>query len=114
MAWQWRQLAQVRPGVTTPVVALTMGAGKAGIVRGFRVTNTSGVGDVPLFRLFHDNDGAVYDESTALYWDVPVHPGVPFENDGLLCLAPAAGNLAVRTSIISVLTFTFYGYNEDE
>jgi len=66
------------------------------------------------FRLFHDKDGTTYDETTALFFDESLAANttriITFtEGSGLWCYRDASGNVAVRSSTGSALTFTVYG-----
>jgi hypothetical protein len=61
------------------------------------------------FRIFADDDGTTYDESTALFWDVTIEGNTTVELDTFMALDGSAGNLAVRTSVANALTFTAFG-----
>ena len=64
-----------------------------------------------LFRLFIDDDGSTYDESTALYWDAPVsgHSTVQIDTFFPLAHVPGGGSLGVRTDTANALTFSVGG-----
>ena len=113
-----KQLAQVRPANTTAVSAYTPPS--ADIVTEIRlITVCNTTGSAATFRLFHDDNGTTYDETTALYFDKSVAANDTFsieytEDDGIW-MDDDTGNLAVRTGTNSALTFTIYGveHNDD-
>lgn len=74
------------------------------------VCNTSG--GVAAFRIFLDDDGTTYDESTALFWDISVAADTTVEillHNKSWWMTNSAGNLAVRTDTASAFTFTVFG-----
>lgn len=107
-------LAQARPANTTAATLITAPANMRGVrlsILRLVVCNTSGA--AATFRIFHDDDGTTYDESTALHYDTPIGPG---DTVHLLAYSPSAGvslkpggSLGVRTSVNSALTFSCYG-----
>lgn len=101
-----KQLAQVRPANTTAVSAYSPSEGVTAIIKWIEICNTSG--SSADFRLFHDDDGTTYDETTALAWDEPVAAD---DSYGVEVYYPvkSTGNFAVRTDTNSALTFTLYG-----
>jgi len=103
------QLGQNRPGDTNNHVLCNPSTGEICIVETLVVTNNTG--GAVTYRVFHDDDGTTYDQSTALYYDVSISANttdlLEFQNG--LALANPNGNLAVRSSSASALTFTAYG-----
>lgn len=103
-------LAQVRPANTTAATAVTASVSNTEITA-IHVCNTSGA--VRKARIFHDNDGSTYDETTALYWDVavPADSTLEINNEsgmsGIVLLKD--GTLGVRTDSANGLTFSIYG-----
>jgi hypothetical protein len=106
----------VRPTDTANLLLFTL-------VRGWQyrlkivIANTSG--SAATFRIFHSVAGTTYDETTTLAFDVSLATGArtEFPTDGYILMgSPAAGtavgNLAVRSSVGSALTFTAYGERE--
>ena len=107
MAIQPKQLGQSRPANTNAASIYRPAPGITGIVSSVCIVNTGS--SRILVRIFHDDDGVTYDESTALLWDEPIDPGSPFYRD---CYWPAnnsGGNFAVRTDTANDAVFTFYG-----
>jgi len=107
-------IGRLRPANTTAAALVTASANMRGVrlaVLRLVVCNTSGA--AATFRIFHDDAGATYDETTALYYDCPIGPGqtveiVTYSPSGGLSLKPG-GSIGVRTSVDSALTFTAYG-----
>lgn len=107
MTLQEKQLGQLRPANTTAASLYSPGAGITAIVKSVWICNTTGAGVT--FRIFVDDDGTTYDETTALFWDVTIEGNTTVELDTFMALDDSAGNLAVRTSSASALTFTAFG-----
>ena len=108
MAINGSQLGQLRPANTTAASLYSPASGETQVTA-LHISNTSAA--AATFRVFHDDDGTTYDETTALYWDVTVAAGdaVTITWDKGLYMNDATGNLAVRTSVADALTFTLYG-----
>lgn len=105
-------LAQVRPTDTANLEAFqaTLDTEVMLII----VTNTSGA--AATFRIFHDDINTIFNESTALFWDTIAPSTEPFlfqaraEGSGIQLNKGA--KLAVRSSVASAITFSFYGATE--
>ena len=104
------QLFQSRPADTN-AVSVHSPNGKTKVTRIF-VCNTSGAGSS--FRLFHDEDGTTYDETTALHWNTAVGADTTVVVADEVDMNNASGNLAVRSANANALTFTGYGYEKAE
>ena len=72
------------------------------------VCETSGNADS--YRIFHDNDGSTYDQSTALYYDKAINANDTHIIHPKIIMDDSSGNLAVRNATADRLTFTVYGY----
>jgi hypothetical protein len=107
MTLQEKQLGQLRPSNTTAASIYSPGAGVTTIVKQIYVTNTSSTGS--LFRIFVDDDGSTYDQSTAIFWDVSIDANTTVEISTFIAMNNSAGNLAVRTSQANTLTFSIFG-----
>lgn len=105
-----KQLGQLRPADANPASLYTPATGKKGRVTMVNVANTSAA--AATYRLFADDDGAVFDESTALFWDVELGAGKAH----VICvdwgMDDSGGNIGVRSSVASALTFTAFGDKE--
>ena len=106
MTLQEKQLGQVRPASTTAASLYSPGVGITAIIKSVWICNTTGA--TVLFRIFVDDDGTTYDESTALFWDVSVSGNTTVELDTFIALNDSAGNLAIRTETANALTFTAF------
>ncbi len=78
------------------------------------VTNTSGA--AASFNFFHDNDGVVFDATTALYWNVPAPIDGPVlfqaQAEGSGIQLNKGASIAVQSTVASALTFSIYGATE--
>lgn len=102
-----KQLGQTRPANTTAVSIYSPASNIDSLVKSIVICNTSGAAAVA--RIFHDDNGTTFDETTALAWDldIPIDGVVVLEL--FVAMADDTGNLAVRTSVNDALTFTVYG-----
>lgn len=105
------QLFQLRPDGTTAVTAYAGGGNLRAEFKRIVVCNTSGANRT--FRLCHDDDGGVFDESTALEWDrtVEAHQALTLTSEEPYggFVVSKNGTLGVRSDATSGLTFTGYG-----
>ncbi len=104
---QEKQLGQLRPANTTAASLYSPPAATTWVGKNLVVCNTSA--SSALFRVFHDEDGTTYDETTALFWDVSISAGETVSITGLMAGYTNAGNIGVRTDTANALTFTLYG-----
>ena len=113
MATSGSLIAQTRPSNTTASTAYTATL-KTSISR-IIVVNTTG--SAATFRLFHDDDGSPYDETTAVVWDNSIASGgyvdlQAYLDAGAITIA-VSGTLGVRSGTGNALTFNVYGQVED-
>lgn len=104
-----KQLAQARP-VTTATQFLYSPAGTGNVrTTGLQMVIVNDDATVQAtYRIFHDDDGSTYDESTALYWD----KALPVMTRHVINLGPmnnAAGSIGIRGTFNTGLTFTLWG-----
>lgn len=107
MAIQEKQLAQARENSTNAVSVYSPGANETAIIKSIVICNTSG--STRTFRIFLDDDGVTYDETTALYWDVVIDRESTTQIDTYWCMNDQNGNLAYRSSAANALTITVFG-----
>ena len=107
MAFQEKQLGQHRINSTTATSLYSPGAGVTAIIKSITIANTSGA--TAAFRLFIDDNGTTFDESTALYWDVDIATKTTVQIDMFWPMNVSTGNLATRTSVANAITFTAFG-----
>lgn len=102
-------LAQIRPGVTTAVTALT--AKMLTEVKKIVICNTTGA--PASYSVFHHDTGTTFDQTTALFYATVLAANTTAivnaeDASGGIAVANA-GAIGVQSSVISALTFTFYG-----
>ena len=102
-----RVLGQLRPANTTAASIYSPPANTYTQIDKIVICNVSG--GAANIRLFLDDDGTTYDESTALIFDLPLANTDYIVIDGPFGMSNASGNLAGRTSVNSALTFTVFG-----
>lgn len=102
------QLAQQRNATTTATSILANTSGRWAI-KTIKVCNTSD--DAATFTMYHDETGTTYDESTALYWEVPIASKETVLFDTYMCTGSQSSNVAYKTSVASALTVSLYGGN---
>ena len=107
MAFQEKQLGQHRINSTTATSLYSPGAGVTAIIKSVIVCNQTATSAD--FRLFIDDDGTTFDESTALFFDTPVGANSTVEIDTFWPMNNSAGNLATRTDTANAITFTAFG-----
>lgn len=107
MTIQEKQLGQARPGSTSAVSLYSPGASTTGILKNLIICNTTTA--LANMRVFMDDDGSTYDETTAIFWDVQIDANSTIQIDLHAGMNDAAGNIAVRTDVADALTFTLYG-----
>ena len=107
MSMQEKQLGQARPADTNAVSIYSPGSGVTGIIKNIVICNTSGA--IAKMRIFLDDDGTTYDETTALFWDVEIDADSSIQLDSHQGMNNSSGNLAVRTDTANALTFTVHG-----
>lgn len=103
-------LAQVRPATTAAVTAFTASQLPTEITT-IKACNTSGAART--CRIFHDDDGSTYDESTALYWDIDIPANktleISAEAEKTGIYVAKDGTIGVRSDAASGITFSMYG-----
>lgn len=107
MNLQEKQLGQLRPANTTAASLYSPDANLTGIAKNLVVSNTTAIETT--FRVFVDDDGTTYDETTALFFDVPLKGNTTVLIDMYAAMNDPTGNFAVRTGTASALTFTLFG-----
>lgn len=104
-----KQLGQLRPADTNAATLYAASKVK-GIVTDVEICNTSG--EFAECRIFHDDDGTTFDQTTALCWDEDVLPGASVNVSlagGRGLPVSNGGAVGVRSSVANALTFTAYG-----
>lgn len=109
MALQEKQLGQLRPANTTAASIYSPAISTTAIIKTIVVCCTSTSSGAKQFRIFLDDDGTTYDESTALYYDVNISNRETVTINTFIAMDDSSGNLAVRTDTADALTFTVFG-----
>lgn len=104
-------LGQSRPANTTAVSIYSPAANVIGFIQRIHICNTTG--SAATCRIFLDNDGTTYDQTTALEYDKSIGANNSLEFDygeQGMPMSDDSGNLAIRTDTNNALTFTVWGY----
>lgn len=101
-----KQLAQSRPANTT-AASIYSPTGETAIIKSIVICNVTGT--AAAFRIFLDDDGTTYDQTTALFYDANINGNETVEVDTYWPMNNSSGNLAVRTDTADALTFTVFG-----
>jgi len=109
MGLQEKQLGQLRPADAVAASLYSIGVTvTSGIVKTIIVCNVNSAATA-LYRIFADDDGTTYDETTALFYDISLGPNKSDQIDTFYAMSNSDGNLAVRTDTGNILTFTVFG-----
>lgn len=102
-----RLLGQVQ-AQTTPQTLYQPASGLIGVLKQIQAAHTGAGADV-LYRLYLDIDGTVYNEASAMAWDLRISPG---QSDlwGVWWPVTASGSLGISADTNAVLTVTAGGY----
>lgn len=109
MAVAFKQLAQARENSTNAVSVYSPASGETVIIPAGGITILNQSGAAATVRLFVDDDGTTYDQSTALIYDMSCPPGIPVHFGGIINMNDSTGNLAYRSSVANALTITVNG-----
>lgn len=103
-----KQLGQQRPPTGGTAVSLySPPASTIGVIKSIQICNTSGA--AATFRIFVDDDGTTYDETTAQFYDIQVAGGEAITLNVYWPMNNVAGNIAVESDTNNAFTFTAYG-----
>jgi len=111
MSYERKQLGQARPTDTNPVSLVSPAANHTVEVESIVICNTTG--SAATYRIFHDDDGTTYDQTTALAYDLSIPANTSDTWEASVKMNDSSGNLAVRSGTGSALTFTAYGKDHD-
>ncbi len=107
MALQEKQLGQLRPANTTAASLYSPAASTTAILRTLHVSNTTA--SSAKYRLFVDDDGTTYDETTAIAFDITLPANTTDTHEFHVAMNNSTGNFAVRTDTANALTFSLHG-----
>lgn len=109
MATAFKQLGQARENSTNAVSVYSPGAGETAIIPVGGVVIANNTASPVAVRLFCDDNGTTYDQSTALMYDVTVPANYSIVYPGIINMHDATGNLAYRSATANALTITVFG-----
>lgn len=107
MAIQEKQLGQARENSTNAVSVYSPASSTTAVIKSVVVCNNTG--SAATFRLFLDNDGTTYDQSTALYYDTSIGANTTVQIDTYWPMDDENGNLAYRSDTANAITITVFG-----
>ncbi len=107
MAIQEKQLGQARENSTNAVSVYSPGASTTAIIKAIVVCNQTANNET--FRIFIDDDGTTYDQTTALFYDVSILANSTVEIEGWFPMNNSSGNIAYRSSTANALTISVFG-----
>ena len=107
MPTEKKLLAQARENSTNAVSVYNQIITQEAYIDQIILCNTSGAPCT--VRLFFDEDGTTYDETTALFFDSNVDANQTVELNTFISMNDSTGNLGIRTDTASALTFTAFG-----
>lgn len=107
-----RQLAQSAPSGTSAVALFDPDENKPYTIHTIIVCNVSAA-DADA-TIYHDADGTTYNDGTTILPATTLAAGETLLYEVEISDHQAAGNLAVKTSVASALTFTAYGEVQGE
>ncbi len=103
-----KQLAQARESGTSTVSVYSPAEDQRVVITSIILANTSGADCT--FRLFCDDDGSTYDETTALAWDITLAANTSVQLTWKIAMDDSAGNFAYQTSVADAITITLFGF----
>jgi hypothetical protein len=103
----WKQMGQLRPANTTAASLFSPTRGYEYRIDVIYVCETAGA--TPTYRIFFDDNGTTYDQTTAIAYDLALTANQSKRVEGPFYMNDESGNLAVRTSAGSQITFTAFG-----
>lgn len=99
------QLGQARPSTTAAESLYSPDDGVSANIEKVVVVATAAA----QASIFHDEDGSTYDQSTALMYDRTMVANESLIYEIGAYMNSGAGNIGVKTSVNSAITFTAYG-----
>lgn len=102
-----KQLGQSRPASATATSIYSPASGINAVLKTLVVCNNTS--SSAKYRVYHDDNGTTYDQSTALFYDVTLSPNstdvIPLSGG----MADSNGNFAIESDTTNAITFTLYG-----
>lgn len=110
----YRQLGQLRPGNTS--AASLFSPTVSGQYKVFSILIANSDAGAATASVYHDVDGTTYDQTTAIVYNKSIATGdyLHLQFPDGICDYQLAGNIGVKSSVASALTFTAYGEVEGQ
>jgi hypothetical protein len=105
--FQEKQLGQSRINGTTATSVYSPAVGVTAIIKTIYIANQSGSADT--YRLFVDDDGTTYDQTTALFYDIVIEADETLQIDTFIAMNDPSGNVAFQNGTANALTITLFG-----
>jgi len=102
-----KQLGQVRPSNTVPFLIYQPSGRDRCVITNIIVCNTTS--SIVTYRIFVDEDGTTYDQTTAIAYDIPLTGNTTDIWEFPIYMNDPAGTCAVQTGTGGALTFTANG-----
>ena len=102
-----KQLGQLRPANSTAASLYSPGTSTEAVIQSLIVCNQTS--SAATYRIFVDDDGTTYDETTALFYDISLAANSTDTIEIKIAMNNSSGNLAVRTGTNNAITFTAFG-----
>jgi hypothetical protein len=102
-----KMLAQARENSTDAVSVYSPAVKTTAVIKNVTLCNQTS--SAATYRIFMDEDGTTYDESTALFYDVNIDGNSTVSIDTFWAMNNADGNLAYRSNTANAITVTVFG-----
>jgi hypothetical protein len=107
MAYQEKQLGQRRDNDTDTHSVYSPASGITAIITTIMLANTSDKSAT--VRVFIDDDGTTYNQTTALVYDIVIPRGATEDIRGFFPMNNSDGNLAYQQGTANAITITIFG-----
>lgn len=107
MPIQEKQLGQARDNDTNTHSIYSPAANTTAVIRTIMIANNT-AGAVAI-RLFIDDDGTTYDQSTTILYDYSVAANTTEQINGFFAMNDATGNFAYQQGAANACTVTIFG-----
>tara|TARA_R110000851_G_scaffold113151_1_gene237665 strand:- start:255 stop:599 length:345 start_codon:yes stop_codon:yes gene_type:complete len=104
---QEKIMGQARENSTSAVTVYTLPSRTTAIIKSIVVCNTSGSDTT--FRVFIDDDGSTYDQSTALFYDVDLPADETLTFDSFTAMSTVNGTIGYSSGLANAVTVTIFG-----
>lgn len=105
--FQEKLLGQARENSTSAVTVYTLPARTTAVVKNMTVCNQTG--SVATVRIFLDDDGTTYDQSTALFYDLELQANETLSFTSFMGMSTAGGSIGYSNGTANAVTITIFG-----